>query len=142
MLSEEIYGNVTYCQAIKFVDIISPTLVYNQALKDTSSAQISQDSLCRLYLANADNSTNEILSPTDISGSGVDFCPPGCAPTTLYRQYNVPKYINWTPNQPVSGQLLFQVIDDQGQVLNPIDFETDYGALPLDWQMTLLVSEN
>jgi len=148
-LADVIYGNPTFCQAIKYIDIVCPTLVYNQALKDTSSASISQDSLCRLYLANADNSTNEILTSSDISGSGVEFCPPGCAPTTLYRQYNVPKYINWLPNQPVSGQLVFRVLDDQGQVLDP-QFLTDlrigspvgYPSLPLDWQMTMLVSEN
>jgi len=149
LLSDIIIGNPTYCQAIKYVDIVCPTLVYNQALKDTSSAQHSEDSLCRIYLANADNSTNQLLTSSDISGSGSQFCPPGCAPTTLYRQFNVPKYINWIPNQPVSGQLVFRVLDDQGQVLDPqllvdvnVTSSTRYPSLPLDWQMTMLVSEN
>jgi len=148
-LADAVYGNPTFCQAIKYIDIVCPTLVYNQALKDTSSATISQDSLCRVYLANADNSTNEILTSSDISGSGVEFCPPGCAPTTLYRQFNVPKYINWVPNQPISGQLIFRVLDDQGQVLDPqlltdlrIGNSVGYPSLPLDWQLSVLVSEN
>ena len=136
------YGNPTYAPAIKYVDIICPTLVYNQALKDTSSAAISQDSLCRVYLANADNSTNEVFTATDISGSGHEFCPPGCAPTSLYRQFNVPKYIQWVPNQPVAGSLVFQVLDDQGQILDPSTYTSLVNGQPLDWQMSLLVSEN
>jgi hypothetical protein len=136
------YGNPTYAQAIKYIDIVCPTLTYNQDLKDTSSAPVSQDSLCRLYLANADNGTNQVLTSTDISGSGSTFTPPGCAPTTLYRQFNVPKYIQWVPNQPVAGSLVFQVLDDQGQILNPSIFTPLINGQPMDWHMSVLVSEN
>lgn len=142
------YTNPTFCQAIKYIDIVCPQLVYNQSLKDASSSTIVQDSLCRLYLANADNGSNQILTSTDISGSSTSiFSPPGTVPTTLYRNFNTPKYIAWIPNQPVSGQLHFQIYDDQGQVLDPdLLFENGYESsappTPMDWTMTLLVSEN
>ena len=148
--AQTLYSHPTYCQAIKYVDIVCPQLVYNQSLKDAASSTVVQDSLCRLYLANADNSQNMILTATDLSGADTKiFSPPGTVPTTIYRNFTTPKYISWTPNQPISGQLRFQVYDDQGFILDPDLLVNPFSAastnepsLPLDWQMTLLVSEN
>lgn len=122
----------TYCQCFRYVDIVCPQLTYNQALKDTMSQPIARDSLCRVYLGDAN-----LVGNVDPSTSA--FCPPGCAPFTIYRNFATPKQIQWLGNQPVPGKLEFQVYDDAGDLLsNSIGSDGEY----LDWSMTLLVSEN
>jgi hypothetical protein len=122
----------TLCQSFRFVDVVCPQLTYNQALKDTMSQNIARDSLCRIYLGDA-------LIPGALDCSTPDFCPPGCAPFTIYRNFANPKQIQWLGNQPVPGKLEFQVYDDAGDLLsNAIGTDGEY----LDWSMTLLVSEN
>ena len=138
VLVNDIVGGFTYCQAYRYVDITSPQLTYNQALKDTMSQTIVRDTLCRLYLGDGPYTGTSTLSPAD-----PDFCPPGCAPFTIYRQFANPKFIRWLPNQPVQGNLQFTVYDDAGElfgdlgpsVANPRSFEAN-------WSMTLLVSED
>lgn len=137
-------GKTTLCQATRYVDIVCPQLVYNQPLKDTMTQQIARDSLCRLYLADGNNFGNNTLSAGDSN-----FCPPGCAPFTIYRQFQTPKMINWTPNQPVAGVLTFQVYDDTGANLSEMCSSAvvplgGFGVNPdyTDWSATVLVSEN
>ncbi|NDD53893.1 hypothetical protein EBZ39_08430 [bacterium] len=133
-------SGTTYCQAIRYVDIVSPQLTYNQALKDTMSQPVARDVLCRVYLGEPAG------AQSTVPPSSATFCPPGCAPFTIYRQFATPKYIQWMPNQPVGGAVQFRVFDDQGQILTP---SLDVGGVfydplrsRLDWSMTLLVSEN
>lgn len=127
-------SRVTYCQAFRYIDIVCNQLTYNQALKDTMSQAIARDTLCRLYLGDGPYTGTSTLSPSDPL-----FCPPGCAPFTIYRQFTNPKFIRWLPNQPVQGNLRFTVYDDNGAPLANIDPVEGSGQ---NWSMTLLVSED
>jgi hypothetical protein len=127
-------GNPTLCQFTRYVDIVCPQLTYNQSLKDTSSQRTVRDSLCRIYLGDADGKSTATVNSDD-----PNFCPPGCAPTTIYRNFSTPKQIQWSPNQPVSGSLQFEVYDDNGILLSSYVTNNFFG---LDWSMTLLVTEN
>jgi hypothetical protein len=129
------YGGATFCQAIRYIDIVCSQLVNNQALKDTMSQTIARDSLCRLYIA--DPST-----PSNVPCNSATFCPIGCAPFQLYRDFNTPKQINWLPNQPIGGSLRFQVFDDGGILLTEALGDTNEKNNKIDWSMTLLVTEN
>ena len=133
-LAQKGNGLSTYCQSIRYIDIICNQLTYNQALKDTMSQPIARDTLCRLYLGDGPYTGTSTMSPDD-----PDFCPPGCAPFTIYRQFTNPKFIRWLPNQPVQGNLQFQVFDDNGALLSNVDELEGAGT---NWSMTLLVSED
>ena len=139
-IAEEVgNGTYTFCEATRYVDIVCSQLVLNQPLKDTTTQSIARDSLCRLYLGDLNGFNNSTLAPSDPS-----FCPPGCAPTTIYRQFQTPKMINWTPNQPIQGNLRFQVYDDNGAILTEVAAGQG-GGVPADylnWSATILVSEN
>ena len=141
----DLVGNGTYtlCQSTRYVDIVCSQLAYNQALKDTTTQQVGLDSLCRLYLGDANGFGANTLNPSDSN-----FCPPGCAPSVIYRQFQTPKMIMWNSAgksyQPVPGVLRFQVFDDQGAILTEIA-SSQGGGVPadyLDWSATVLVSEN
>lgn len=161
-------GNYTLCQAIRYVDIVCNQLTNNQALKDQTSQTVARDMLCRLYLGDgggtgqstvpASNTgtvnatTQSFTTPLGVSGSfevfddqSPQFCPPGCAPMTIYRNFSTPKQIQWIPNQPIPGYLRFQVYDDAGALLSEstglsYNLQSQYGNL--DWSMTLQISEN
>jgi hypothetical protein len=85
------------------------------------------------------------MSPQD-----PDFCPPGCAPFIIYRNFTMPKQIQWIPNQNIPGFLQFQVFDDSGASLNQsVTISQNQGTSidvdsynSTDWSMTMLVSEN
>jgi hypothetical protein len=139
------YGAPTYCQATRYVDIVCPQLTYNQALKDTSSQRTVRDALCRIYLGVDGQQTTVTTDSSDVQTT--EYIPPGCAPTTIYRNFSVPKQVQWTPNQPVSGYLQFQVYDDNGILLSNSAALGNSAGFPnqnpgLDWSMTLLVTEN
>jgi len=129
------YGEYTLCQYTRYVDIVCSQLTYNQPLKDTMSQPIARDILCRLYLDQISGAFNANTKPA----SDPDFTPTGCVPFTIYRNFTSPKQINWTPNQPVPGSIVFQVFDDSGALLSEID-NFDTGSM--DWSMTLSVTEN
>jgi hypothetical protein len=140
--SDQNVGNFTLCQGIRYVDIVCNQLTNSQAQKDQTSQTIARDALCRIYVAGM-GTTQSTVQP-DASG----FCPPGCAPTVLYRNFTMPKQIQWIPNQNIPGFLQFQVYDDNGDLLDEAISETVddifrlRGAGATDWSMTLLVSEN
>ena len=131
------YGGPTYCQSIRYIDIVCTQLTYNQALKDTMSQPVARDSLCRVYISDVNNQST-------VSPSSSTFCPPGCAPTTIYRNFATPKQIQWLPNQPIVGALRFQVYDDSGELLSLTDTYTGLGTSlnKTNWSMTLLITEN
>lgn len=133
-------GNYTFCQAIRYVDIVCNVLTNQQSLKDQTTQIIARDMLCRLYLGDGNLPAN--ISASD---SSPDFCPPGCAPFTIYRNFATPKQIQWIPNQPIPGYLQFQVYDDAGALLSEstglsYNSANQYGNL--DWSMTMQVTEN
>jgi hypothetical protein len=127
-------GGATLCQAVRYIDIVCNQLTYNQALKDTMSQTVVRDTLCRLYLGDGPYTGTSTVQPND-----PEYSPPGCAPFVIYRQFTNPKFIRWMPNQPVQGNLRFQVFDDDGQPLEDVVPES-VGAE--NWSMTLLVSED
>jgi len=133
-------GNFTLCQAIRYVDIVCNQLTNSQAQKDQTSQSIARDMLCRIYLGSASGVQSTVVA------SAQDFCPPGCAPTVLYRNYTNIKQIQWIPNQNIPGYLQFQVFDDAGDLLDyslqlPGGDPADFSASVSDWSMTMLVSE-
>ncbi len=128
-------GGSTFAQSIRYIDIVCSQLTYNQALKDTMSQQVSRDTLCRLYVADP-------VTPADVDASSPDFTPSGTVPFTIVRQFDTPKYIQWTPNQPIGGSLKFEVFDDTGRNLSDYIPFPDISPNMIDWSMTLLVSEN
>ena len=66
----------------------------------------------------------------------------GCAPFVIYQQYNNPKQIQWQPNQPVPGYLVFQVYDVGDLLDSSAVYSANTSGQNEDWSMTLLVSEN
>jgi len=131
------FGGFTFAQATRYVDIISPQLTYNQALKDTGSQKVMRDTLCRVYLVDPSN------IQSTIEPSSAAYCPPGCAPTIIYRNFATPKQIQWLPNQPIVGSLTFQVYDDEGDILTLTEvIDPSIGKSRLNWSMSMLVSEN
>jgi hypothetical protein len=129
-------GLYTFCQAVRYVDIVCSQLTYNQALKDTMSQATARDTLCRLYLGDGPYTGTSTVNPSD-----PDFCPPGCAPFTIYRQFTNPKFIRWQADQPVQGNLRFEVFDDNGISLN-VTQSNLFNSRDMNWSMTLLVSED
>jgi len=128
-------GGFTYCQAVRYIDICSSALTYNQALKDGTSQPISRDSLCRIYVSDSN-------AQSSVPCSSASFSPPGCTPTTIYRQFSTPKSIQWAPNQPIPGVVDFQVYDDTGVLLTQNVPDSAGVANRTDWSMSILVSEN
>lgn len=136
-------GIYTYCQATRYIDIVSSQLTNSQAQKDQTSQTVARDMLCRIYLGDGGPGGQSTVQP-----SSSTFSPPGCAPTVLYRNFTNPKQIQWIPNQNIPGFLQFQVYDDTGDLLdNMVSLPVGGSATgyvvggSLDWSMTLLVSE-
>jgi len=135
-------GGYTLCQAIRYVDIICNQLTNSQSQKDQTSQTIARDMLCRLYLGSGSGDSQSTIEPSNPA-----FCPPGCAPFVIYRNFTMPKQIQWIPNQNIPGYLQFQVYDDAGDLLDN-SLLTEYLAAIVgipnqysDWSMTMLVSE-
>lgn len=126
-------GGLTFCQATRYVDIVCTQLTNNQPLKDTMSQEIARTIICRLYLGDGNLQAN-------VAPSSSTFCPPGCAPFTIYRDYASPKQIAWMPDQPVGGFLKFEVYDDNGDILTGSD-AFSFGANRTDWSITMLATE-
>lgn len=111
-----------------YIDITSPELTYNQALKDTTTNDFEQNVLYRWYLA----------WDTPVAVDAYNY--------PIYQGYErfiarrvlpFPKQIRWENNMPV-GQLSFKVFSSNGLLLSPA--QTGNGEF--EWKMTLLVSEN
>jgi hypothetical protein len=127
-------GYTTYCQITRYIDIVCSQLTNSQSLKDTMSQVVARDVLCRVYLSDSANSQSTVLP------SSATFCPAGCMPTTLYKNFSQPKQIQWIPNQPVPGSLRFEVFDEDGNNLNLLsNSDEEDGA---NWAITMLVTEN
>jgi hypothetical protein len=135
LLTTGFSGGLTYCQATRYVDIVCTQLTNNQALKDTMTQEVSRTTLCRLYFGDPNGAQSTVAAASST------FCPTGCAPFTIYRDFVTPKQIAWMPDAPIGGFLQFQVFDDNGDLLSESDsFST--GANRTDWSMTVLVTEN
>jgi hypothetical protein len=122
-----VIGNFTYFQKYQYLDIVSTLLTGNQNLKDSTTAPIDRNILCRLYV-DYENSYN--VPPFDPL-----FAPAGTTPFTIYRKFPIPKFVQWDVKQPV-GQLNFQVFDQDGFLI-----KSDPQFQDMDWKMSMLVSE-
>jgi hypothetical protein len=128
------YGLVTFCQAIRYVDIVCPQLAQCQSLADATTQEIGRTALCRIYL------TSEGAS-AELNANDPSFCPVGCRPTTIYKMFSLPKQIRWNAIQNMTSSLNFQVYDDAGALLNTSDITAGFTDF-CDWSMTILASEN
>lgn len=114
----------------RYLDFTSSQLTYNQDLKDTTTAEIVRDVLCRWYMA--------WDTPPEVDGYGFPILM-GYTPFVVRRLFNPPKQIKWDPKQPV-GNLAFQVYGNNlyFSEKTPIVAESDTKS---NWLMTLQVSE-
>jgi len=111
-----------------YIDFVSNSLTYNQALKDATTSTTSYNVLYRWYFAN-DN------VPQTLDAYGYPIFQ-GYQRFIIRRVLPYPKQIRWTANQPI-GQLQFQVFSSQGIVLSA----AEVAGGEMEWAMTLLVSE-
>ena len=154
--SATVISGIPNMRATDYIDIVSPQLTYNQDLKDGSTAPIVRDMLVRIYL---DESCKPLAPPNYLSNAA----PPitntasftngddvnGVLPFVLYRQFSLPKQIQWNNTQPL-GNLTFELYDDQGRSLQSLwtsafapSSPTGYSfANAFVWNLTLLVTEN
>lgn len=136
-------GQATFAQAVRYIDIVSPQLTANQGLPDATSQNIGHNALCRLYISDA--TVPSVADPFNLA-------PPGTQPFIIYRQFTTPKEIAWNAIMPISGRISFQVYDDDGTLLDPIEtvitpnppgssYLSEYIAYT-DWSLSLLLTEN
>jgi hypothetical protein len=122
----------------RYIDFVSRELTYNQQLKDSSTAPIVRDVLCRWYFA-YDN-------PVQDDTYGYPILQ-GYVPFVERRLFNPAKQIRWNNSQSV-GQISFEVYDDQGNLLKNLRYAgvnvTTPGAFAsgTDFLMTLQASED
>jgi len=110
----------------RYIDFTSAQLTYNQDLKDSSTAAIVRDVLCRWYFAFDDSPSYDTLGIPILMGY---------TPFVLRRLFNPPKQIRWDPNQPV-GNVAFQVYGDDEQLVYTSN------VYQSQWLMTLQATEN
>ena len=112
-----------------YVDFVSPELTYNQALKDAGTNSHIRDSLYRWNFA-----WDNIPAPLDSYGYPIYQ---GYQSFICRRVLPFPKQIRWMNNMPV-GQISFQLYTSQGDLLTT----GQASGGEVEWNMTLLVSEN
>jgi hypothetical protein len=120
----------------RYIDFVSSQLTYNQDLKDSSTAPIVRDVLCRWYFAWDYEAAN------DKYGYPIEM---GYNAFVIRRLFSPPKQIRWSTSQPI-GNLSFEVYGDNGLLVT--QFATPSTRAPLglirfntNWLMTLQVSE-
>lgn len=139
-----------------YIDIVSPQLTYNQALKDSTTDNFRFDVLYRwyfaddnvplplekmpfVYAANAPAPAVQMLTETNLP------ILQGYTPFVKRRAVPYPKQIRWDEKQPI-GQVAFQCYDDRGRIIStgnfPYNIATGYGGANFQFQLQLLLSEN
>ena len=128
-LTVNLLPNEPLVGTFRYIDIVSPTLTYNQSLKDdTTNTAGTQNVLVRWYM-DLQDSYNPVFDtygfPVYLTYNSFNY----------RRAFPVPKQIKWIPNQPL-GNLQFQLIGSEGTLITQ--------TLPnnrLEFYMTLQVSE-
>lgn len=110
---------------IAYLDFTSPTLTYQQGLKDADTSNTTRDVLYRWIFAWDD------MNPIDTDGYPIYQ---GYMPFKSRRYLSFPKQIKWDAQQPL-GQLQFQVYNSKGELAKT----TQKGVF--EWYMNLLISE-
>ena len=123
----------------RYIDITSPSLTYNQSLKDASTADTLDNILARWYFA-YDN-------PPALDTLGYPILQ-GYTPFVQRRIFSPPKQIKWEPNMPI-GQIKLQVTYTPpvriATGVTPATFNVPTILPPdteFDFLMTLQISEN
>jgi len=111
---------------VTYLDFVCDQLTYNQALKDETTNEVSNNVLYRWVMA------WDGPSPTDTLGYPIFQ---GYQPFRARRILPFPKQVRWESNMPL-GQLAFRVIDSTGE---PVFI--DFPQSQMEWNMCLLVSE-
>lgn len=129
-------GGTTFALWTKFIDIVCPQLTAVQNLRDTMTEPSARSVLCRLYL-------NDSSTPTNVAPSSSAFAPAGTQPAIFYRQFSVPKAIQYIPTLPIGGSLNFVCYDDSGFPLSET-VGTNSAGVPYrsNWSLTLQITEN
>jgi len=117
-----------------YMDFISPSLTYNQELKDAATTVSDQNVLCRWYFAWDNPPTYDLYGFPILQGY---------SQFVERRLFNPAKQIRWESNMPI-GQLQFQVTSGfNGALLNrQFGYIQGGGACLFNWLMTLQVSED
>lgn len=125
-----------------FIDFTSQNLTYNQDLKDSTTNPVNVDIIQRFYFAYEQENTYDKYNFPILMGY---------RPFVVKQQYNPPKQIRWSPQQPI-GQVQFEVYGKatpgyvaasvtatrQPQLYSPLTNK----AYLTNYQFTLQVSEN
>lgn len=111
----------------RYIDFVSSQLTYNQDLKDSSTALLVRDVLCRWYFCYDETIT------VDAYGFPILM---GYTPFYVRRIFNPPKQIAWQANMPI-GQISFEVFGNDGNLVTSPVYDGKS-----NWLMTLQVSEN
>lgn len=116
----------------RYLDFVCNQLTYNQKLKDNDTSPATRDVLYRWYFGWDQETAYDAYGFPILQG---------------YRQFiqrrliSFPKQIQWTPNMPV-GNLNFQVYNDRDEIVNAYKFSSIDGGAEMEFQMTLLLSED
>lgn len=116
----------------RYLDFVCNQLTYNQKLKDNDTSEETRDVLYRWYFAWDEDTTYDAYDFPILQGY---------RPFIQRRLIAFPKQIQWTPNMPV-GNLNFQVYDDTDTIVDASAFPSTDGGAEMEFQMTLLLSED
>lgn len=128
-------GNISFAQAIRFIDIVSPDLVQCASLHDGTSLNVGRDSLCRLYVEDIDSTNIKGVALNDAK-----YAPAGTQPGVINYLPPIAKQIAWRANQNIGSSVRFQIYDDNGDLLD--ESTPFYSSDNSNWSMSLLVTEN
>jgi len=118
--------------SLRYLDFVCNQLTYNQELKDADTSEKSRDVLYRWYFA----------WDTETSYDGYGFpVLQGYRSFIQRRLIAFPKQIRWNSSQPV-GNLTFQVYNDTDEIVDPDAYPPNAGGAEMEFQMTLLLSED
>ena len=121
--------------ATRFVDICSSTLTKFQRVKDVTSLPnpTITNIIARVYPVAPNTRINTLADGALTDSSAVGSCP-----FTICIDYNTPKSIKWSPDEPLSNFDL-QLRDENGALLpwNPTS-----GGPACEYQLTILASES
>jgi hypothetical protein len=93
------YASMTYT---RYVDIVSSILCKNQDVRDTSTSYFTgQNILARIYIGPTDN--KPIIQYSGETEQNVTYNIAGITPFLLRERFDVPKDINWNPNEYLSS---------------------------------------
>lgn len=116
----------------RYLDIVSNQLTLNQELKDGDTSRQSRDVLFRWYFGWTNETSYDTLGFPILQG---------------YRSFierraiAFPKQIRWDPTQPI-GNISFTVFNDVDEIVDSTAFPAVDGGAEMEFQMTMLLSEN